>query len=281
MFGASGSGKTSILGKAASLSLSWLPEELQDSSVVVLRFLGTSPATSSISQTMKSICCQLAVFVDDHKMEHCRNLEDFKTIVSTFYELLEQVGRQPRRVCMFLDSLDQLDSSSGAFHLTWLRTELPPNIKLVVSTLPDMYGLLDTLRAKLASAACFVEVQPLEEAVCQSILRCLLQERGRDLTPSQWSMVSEAFSKCSLPIFVHLVFHEVLNWKSFDQPERLHLESSVRGAIFQLFRHLEDKHGKVFVSYILYLTVCKGRNVFVVFCGYVRLDLPGLIVTGF
>lgn len=248
VFGASGSGKTSILGKAASLSLSWLPESVQNSAIVVLRFLGTSPATSSISQTLKSVCCQLAVFLSDHEVEQCRSLEDFKTIVNTFYDLLEQLGKQPRRVCIFLDSLDQLDSSSGAFHLTWLRTQLPANIKFVVSTLPDMHGILDRLRAKLLLASCFVEVKPLEQALCQSILKALLNEKSRDLNPLQWTIVTEAFVKCSLPIFVHLVFHEVLSWKSFEQSQNLRLESSVRGAIFQLFRNLESKHGKFFVS---------------------------------
>lgn len=248
VFGASGSGKTSILGKAASLSLSWLPEEDQSSAIVILRFLGTSPATSSISQTMKSVCYQLAVFAGDHEVEQCRSLEDFKAIVFMFYELLAIIGKQPRRVCIFLDSLDQLDSSSGAFHLTWLHTTLPANIKLVVSTLPDMYGILKTLRAKLPVRDCFVEVNPLEQTLCQSILKSLLNEKGRDLTPGQWGIVNEAFQKCSLPIFVHLVFHEVLSWKSYEQSDALHLETSVRGAIFQLFRTLESKHGKVLVS---------------------------------
>ena len=215
---------------------------------MVLRFLGTSPATSSISQALTSICSQLAIFLGENEVEQCRSFEDFKTIVMTFYAFLEQLSKEPRRVCVFLDSLDQLDDSSGAFHLTWLRTQLPANIKLVVSTLPDMHGILDRLRAKLPSAACFVELQPLEQALCQSILKALLNDKGRDLSQLQWKIVTEAFVECSLPIFVHLVFHEVLNWKSFEESQRLRLESSVRGAIFQLFRNLEDKHGKVFVS---------------------------------
>ena len=127
------------------------------------------------------------------------------------YDLLEQLSNQSRRVCIFLDSLDQLDRSSGAFHLTWLRTRLPANIKVVVSTLPDIHGILERLRSKLPSAACFVEVQPLEQAVCQSILKALLNEKGRDLSPVQWDIVSAAFEECSLPIYVHLVFHEVLS----------------------------------------------------------------------
>ena len=132
--GQSGSGKTSVLAKSASLSREWLEDEQQDSAIVLIRFLGTSPATSSIQQTLKVLCRQLATFGNEDDEVHAAQTDEFKELVKTFYNLLDRLGKF-RRVVVFLDSVDQLDSTDGAYHLTWLRSKLPHNVKFVVSTL--------------------------------------------------------------------------------------------------------------------------------------------------
>ena len=38
---------------------------------------------------------------------------------------------------LFLDSLDQLDSADGGRQLDWLPKQLPPSVKIVLSTLPQ------------------------------------------------------------------------------------------------------------------------------------------------
>ncbi|PAA48787.1 hypothetical protein BOX15_Mlig021732g1 [Macrostomum lignano] len=250
VYGDSGSGKTSLLGKAASLVRSWLPESDAKDAIVLLRFLGTSPGTSSIRQTLKYLCRQLAVFGNEDDQEKCESLDDFKEILNTFYSMLERMG-QFRRILVFLDSVDQLDSSDGAYHLTWVRTPLPANVKMVVSTLPNMFDLLKTFKGKLPNPDFYVEVTPLETSLCTSILSALLSEQGRTLNEQQWALVEHAFSKCSLPIYVHLLYHEVLRWRSYQQVDEPSLRYTVRQAIFQLFEKLELKHGRLFTSHAL------------------------------
>uniref|UniRef100_A0A1I8HEY0 NACHT domain-containing protein n=1 Tax=Macrostomum lignano TaxID=282301 RepID=A0A1I8HEY0_9PLAT len=250
VYGDSGSGKTSLLGKAASLVRSWLPESDSKDAIVLLRFLGTSPGTSSIRQTLKYLCRQLAVFGNEDDQEKCESLDDFKEILNTFYSMLERMG-QFRRILVFLDSVDQLDSSDGAYHLTWVRTPLPANVKMVVSTLPNMFDLLKTFKGKLPNPDIYVEVTPLETSLCTSILSALLSEQGRTLNEQQWALVEQAFSKCSLPIYVHLLYHEVLRWRSYQQVDESSLRYTVRQAIFQLFEKLELKHGRLFTSHAL------------------------------
>ena len=59
-----------------------------------------------------------------------------------------------RPLVILLDSLDQLDSDSGAKQLAWLPQALPTHVKLIVSTLPD-----DTYecfpRLKVSKAHCY------------------------------------------------------------------------------------------------------------------------------
>ena len=57
LHGASGCGKTSVMAKVATELKSWFEEE--GSPTVVLRFIGTSPDSSSIRLLLKSVCLQL------------------------------------------------------------------------------------------------------------------------------------------------------------------------------------------------------------------------------
>lgn len=56
LHGESGCGKTSIVAKIASEVKQWVEDE---SSIVVLRFIGTSPDSSSIRPLLRSMCIQL------------------------------------------------------------------------------------------------------------------------------------------------------------------------------------------------------------------------------
>ena len=44
--------------------------------------------------------------------------------------------RPEKPLVLFLDALDQLSDSDNARNLIWLPAELPPHVRLVVSTLP-------------------------------------------------------------------------------------------------------------------------------------------------
>ena len=56
LYGESGCGKTSIMAKIATEVKQWLEDE---SAIVVLRFIGTSPDSSGIRPLLRSICIQL------------------------------------------------------------------------------------------------------------------------------------------------------------------------------------------------------------------------------
>ena len=64
IYGASGCGTTSLVAMAAQMARSWLGDE----AVVVLRFLGTTPDSSSMHLVLRSVCFQLSkVFGVDSK----------------------------------------------------------------------------------------------------------------------------------------------------------------------------------------------------------------------
>ncbi|TPP58913.1 hypothetical protein FGIG_08899 [Fasciola gigantica] len=300
IYGRSGSGKTSVLAKAASLARSWIPEHRvgedepkltqlrgktylrkliqtapetrvkgltpspvsgvtresskvtspKESAVVMVRFLGTSPGTSSIRQSLKYLSRQLCSCLsqdsatEEFDPEIIRSLDDFQQVITTFYSLLEQCASRKRWVLIFLDAIDQLTPSDGAYSLGWIRTPLPANVRIVISTLPDVGGILGTFlelfpipqttadQSQEDSVSSkdrdlqqdkqrsnFLEVQSLDGDMCEAILRARLINRNRTLQPFQWRLVRRAFAKCRLTFFVVLVDRVVTNWRSWHVPE--------------------------------------------------------------
>lgn len=63
----------------------------------------------------------------------------------------------------------------------------------------------------------------------------------RDLNNYQWRLVSNAIAKCSLPIFVKLVFAEICRWRSYTRPQETHLASTVMDSIMMLFERIEKQ----------------------------------------
>ena len=87
----------------------------------------------------------------------------------------------------------------------------------------------------------------------------------RDLTNYQWRLVSNAIDKCSLPIFVKLVFAEICRWRSYTKPQDTHLASTVMDSIMMLFERIEKQ---VYYSYSIYSE-----------CDFIH-NLPSFIVIG-
>lgn len=71
--------------------------------------------------------------------------------------------------------------------------------------------------------------------------RMWMKTAARDLSNYQWRLVSNAIGKCSLPIFVKLVFAEICRWRSYTKPQETHLASTVMDSIMMLFERIEKQ----------------------------------------
>ena len=112
---------------------SWLPSTYP---VLPLRFLGTSPDSSSIFPLVISLCRQIASIYD----EPLQSIPDELSPLILHFKNLLLCATPEKPLMLFLDSLDQLSGADGAHQLAWLPIALPPHVKVVVSTLPNYYG---------------------------------------------------------------------------------------------------------------------------------------------
>lgn len=71
--------------------------------------------------------------------------------------------------------------------------------------------------------------------------RMWMKTACRDLNNYQWRLVANAIAKCSLPIFVKLVFAEICRWRSYTRPQETHLASTVMDSIMMLYERIEKQ----------------------------------------
>ena len=216
--------------------------------------LGSSAKSSDIIQTFQSVSLQIAV---NYNQNDFKCPTDANDTVRAFHSLLKNAIHE-RPLFVFLDSLDQMSSKNGAYSLGWMPRVLPPHVHIVLSTLPELHDILTNLQSKLPSEA-FVNIKPLAQDLCEDIMNSWLKSAHRKLTPDQQTIVSKAFQMCSLPLYVKLVYEQVIHWKSSDPVSETVLSHTVQDVINDLFKRLELKHGKVFVSHALaYITASQS-----------------------
>lgn len=105
---------------------------------------------------LRSLCIQIRRVYGKDPSEVAN---DFKTLCKQFLDDL-RLAEQGEPLFLFLDSLDQLTDEDNGRNLEWLPCELPSNVKVVVSTLPEEGGCLKKLQLSLPDGA-FVEVRRL------------------------------------------------------------------------------------------------------------------------
>ena len=248
IYGASGSGKTSVMAKAATSVKVWFG----DSCVCVIRFLGTSPNSSTIREALTSVCLQVYSICglpppDFDKMDATQVTQFFRDQLPGCVSLLPP--HSGKNLCIFLDSVDQLSPSDGAHTMNWLPKSLPPNFHLVVSMLPEEHNCLATLRSVLPFSECYVHVDAMPVSTGIEILNSWLAATGRAITSGQQEVVSRAFALCPQPLFMKLVFKQAHQWRSYTPVEDIVLPVSTAAALTQFFEHLEEQHGRVLVRH--------------------------------
>ena len=238
----SGAGKTSLVAWAAQ-------HAIQHEIHTIVRFLGTSPQSSDVVSLLKSICNQLhELFVSaggaleadtEVKYEELLHSGTHMQLSELMQKLLENLSALECRVCLFLDSLDQLLPWSSAHALNWLPLKSFRGIKILVSTLiptPEQQATanLFTRLERLYSAHTksrnshewSIGLQAMSQSGASSVLDKFIsvhpagnqanEQRRRTLTAAQKSFALSEFSKAPTPLFLRVVCDLASSWTSND-----------------------------------------------------------------
>ena len=235
--GESGSGKSAILAQASGAA---------GVNGAVRRFIGATPESSSGITLLRSLCLEIARRYGQPEEAPAT----FNKLTAAFADRLKLATRELPLI-LFIDALDQLGTDDPATPMRWLPGELPPNCKVIVSTIEVTAALKGAQLQK-------VEAFPLEDA--NEALRLWLEKANRTLQPGQRGKLLVSFRRTPLPLYLKLAFEESRRWRSFEPPEKCVLGEGLAGIVDQLFARLseESNHGRVLVGHALgYLTAAR------------------------
>ena len=241
--GNSGCGKTAILAKLTSEIMRRVPDP--ENYAVILRFLGTTTSTSNVIQTFNSIFHQIAR-IFNFKLPK-RKLDTHLDILKYFKHQINRISFEypNRKLVIILDSIDQL--TQPAYSLDWVLNVLPPNVKIIFSTLPKHGGILHNF---LSFCKNFESVDSLNHETAIIILNDWLKRESRSISEYQKSVIYNMFDKTELyPLYVKIIFDIVSKWPSFYQPDDEFKKcKTIDDCIRYLFNSLEFLHGRLLFS---------------------------------
>ncbi|MGQ0734254.1 MAG: AAA family ATPase [Acidobacteriota bacterium] len=246
--GEPGSGKSALMAQAAEQT-----RRLHPGAVVVSRFIGWTPGSSVVRELLDKLCRQIA-----------RAYGSEEATPSDYRELVQEVPKRlasattGKPLMIFLDGLDQLSDADYARNLIWLPVDLPPNVRLIVSSSTEP-GDTDAVLKRRLPEECRFSLDDMLVDEADQLLRHWLDDVERTLkgraptaadSTGQWRLVLEAFRGCRRPLYLKLAFEEARRWRSFDDLSRTPLAANVLQLVQQLFDRLARRthHGEALVA---------------------------------
>ncbi|MGC0314233.1 WD40 repeat protein [Kitasatospora acidiphila] len=241
LVGEPGSGKTAVLAEVADRLVR------EGGCPLLVRFIGATPQSADLRTLLDDLRRNLPRL--DRPLDSRPERPSFAA--EAVRESLAAVPPDPG-VVVVLDALDQL---SGAPDLSWLPTELPRGVSVVLSAQEGS----SAAAAAVEAGAIPLRLPGLGLADGGELLDQWLAEAGRSLVPEQRDEVLRAFAEHGNPLQLRLAFGEARRWASYTQVVRGSLTADVPGMTRRLLEWLEKEHGAVLVQEALSL-LAVSRN---------------------
>ncbi len=249
VYGDSGSGKSALMAQIAKII-----SEINSSANIIIRFFGITPNSSNCRDLLENVVHQIYRV---YGKEESNVPFIYKELNFEFKNILS-IAREHQPLIIILDALDQISSFDEGQNLTWLPFTLPNYVRIIVSTTHGKH--LDLLKMRLPDIN-FIELKYMSQVEGQELLNLWLKGANRTLQTHQNKEIISKFYNCGLPLYLKLAFEKSRHWKSYTEPEKTKISTSIPSIIIDLFKwlSLDTNHGQVFVSNSLsYLAVAKN-----------------------
>ncbi|REK32855.1 MAG: DUF4062 domain-containing protein [Planctomycetota bacterium] len=252
--GPSGSGKSAAMAKFADVYAA-----RRSDATVISHFIGASPASTSLRQTLHRLCSELKAacgFEDDVP-------PDTNSLITTFRQFVTQVP-EDRRAILIVDALNQLDESENAHQLYWLPWQFPPHVKLIASCIDDPDREEAVLKAFEHRQKRHVPVRPLTNEERFAIVEQVPSLSAKSLDPRQVQQLLENPATTN-PLYLLVALEELRGFGSFEQlGRRIELfprdGDTVTALFTQVIERLEDEFENETVQSVLSLLACARRG---------------------
>lgn len=196
VLGESGSGKSALLSNWALRHRAAHPDEL-----VLMHFIGANPYSADWAAMLRRVMGELA-----RRFEIEGEIpDDAAQLRTTFADWLHMAAKRGR-VVLVLDALNQLEDRDGAPDLVWLPPVIPPNVKLILSTLPGRP--LEEIDRRGWPA---LEVEPLERKERERLIARYLGQYAKELSNRYVERIVAAPQSAN-PLYLRALLEELRLW---------------------------------------------------------------------
>jgi len=246
--GEPGCGKSALMARFTEEVIHRHPDWL-----VLAHFVGASPSSTSLRLTLRNLCTHInrSLGVTDDVTE------DYRELVNLFPQLLQKISGT-RRVLLVIDALNQFDKTDNAHSMNWLPQSLPPNVKVVVSTLAG--EVIDALLARRPKPD-IVKVNGLKQDEIKQLVTDYLGEIHHEFPTSA---IRDAFYekiKSGHPLYIIVALEELKIFPKYEElEERIKtLPGSVPELFSQVLKRVEGDLGQPVVKDFMCYLAC-GRH---------------------
>jgi hypothetical protein len=221
--------------------------------LVLSHFVGASPASASLRQTLYRFCRRLTLALGSS----AESPQDLKELLRLFPELLAAAAAQ-RKVLIIIDAVNQLEKTDNALSMCWVPPRVPANVRFVLSTLAGEAQRALLARAVTPETTYVPGLLPLE---VRALVRAFLREIRHEF-PNR--AVEEAFFArvtAGNPLYIMVALEELRVFGRFELlEERIRrLPDNVPDLFEQVLERLEGDFDPALVRDWMAFLAC-GRH---------------------
>lgn len=243
--GVSGAGKSALMAKAAEIS-----KDIFQDSVIITRFVGVTPMSHQFFSFLAGICLEIEMGYKGSPTYLPENsswedwLDNLKTLMKS--------ATIEKPLYIFIDALDRFSNKEQSLSLIGAIGQLPPHVKIVVSTTQDLANRITIGQPDLQ----LYNLPEMPTCEAEILLDKWLTKEGRALQENQRDYVFHQYLGCKHPLFLKLAFERVKKWRSWEKPTGI--GTNIKNIIVGYIQNLEREHGEIFTERALsYLALAR------------------------
>lgn len=251
--GEMGSGLSTLVSLICSKLRNWYGLDI----VTVLRFIGATPKSMNVTNTLTSINRQVSEVFKCPVQRKAIDCDELRSYLRRDLEEASKRITEPTLLFILLDGLDKLNPDEDDSHcLSWLPKTYPPSVQMIVSLNHKSAVLMRNLRNWFNDDRSYIEVPALNAQSAETIVNSILNRNMRRLTEGQMQELLREVDSCPRPLFVSLLMHHAVLWKSSLDANTVNTPEDSEMAILHILLRLESKLGSTFVrNAVSFLTI--------------------------
>jgi len=238
--GEAGSGKSALLGK-----LYQDYREAHSIDLVIPHFVGASPGSTDVRRTLRRLCHELSTGAE----LTVEIPEDPEKLREAFVEILQK-SSSGKHVLILLDAINQFDPTTQLAGWSWLPEDLPPTVRIILSTISldsdqslVVSPVLESLRHR-RNPPKEIGLEPLTAEDAKAIIREFLHRYRKSMTEDQRTALL-AKANAGIPLYLLVALEELRTLGTYEEiSDRIsQLPPDTRSLFIWIMKRLEDDDG--------------------------------------